>query len=322
MNISVAMCTYNGERFLEEQLNSIARQSLPPGEVIICDDGSTDATEEIVVRFATSVPFPVHFHRNIKNLGSTKNFEQAIQLCTGELIALCDQDDVWFPEKLAVMADILNTTPAVAGAFSNACLIGDESVALKENLWHRAKFTKRRQSLFGKHSAPYQLIARDTVTGATLLFRSGYRDQILPVSPDWVHDGWIALILCAISELRPVPAHLMSYRLHAAQQIGAQKHHWYDHLSTPKQKALVSHRQLDARFAAMANKLDELAKQGVAVDAGIGQLLRRRSRYLRRRIHLLEISRTKRVLPALQLLPDYFRYQGGVVSLLRDLVHD
>ena len=95
MNISVAMCTYNGDLFLEEQLRSIAAQTRQPYEVIVCDDGSTDGTEEIISAFRNAVGFPVHVKRNSINLGSTKNFEQAIGICTGDAIALCDQSFEW-----------------------------------------------------------------------------------------------------------------------------------------------------------------------------------------------------------------------------------
>src|SRR5579862_2176323 len=100
LTISVAMCTFNGERFVSAQLESIATQSRPPDEVVICDDGSSDGTQEIVRKFALSSPFPIRFAVNPRNLGSTKNFEQAISRCEGAIVALADQDDVWYRYKL------------------------------------------------------------------------------------------------------------------------------------------------------------------------------------------------------------------------------
>src|SRR5947208_14214106 len=101
-SISVAMCTYNGERFLKEQLESLAAQTRQPDELVVCDDRSTDSTPHIVEAFARAAPFPVRLEVNDRCLGSTKNFEHAILRCTGALIALSDQDDVWHPEKLAL----------------------------------------------------------------------------------------------------------------------------------------------------------------------------------------------------------------------------
>src|SRR5688572_14133745 len=97
---SVAMCTYNGARYLKEQLDSFTVQTRLPDELIVCDDGSSDETCQIVSTFAASAPFTVRLEVNQQTLGSTQNFAKAIQLCRGDLIALCDQDDVWLPGKL------------------------------------------------------------------------------------------------------------------------------------------------------------------------------------------------------------------------------
>src|SRR5215208_90703 len=96
----VAMCTYNGAQFVAEQLDSIAAQTRRPDELVVCDDGSDDATPEIIREFAHRASFPLRFYVNETNLGSTRNFERAISLCEGDFIALADQDDVWLPEKL------------------------------------------------------------------------------------------------------------------------------------------------------------------------------------------------------------------------------
>ncbi len=107
--ISVALCTFNGERFLPRQLASIQQQTRLPDELVICDDRSTDTTLAIVRSFASSVSFPVKVMQNERNLGSTKNFENAMRLCSGDLIALSDQDDVWYPQRLARSEQELQT---------------------------------------------------------------------------------------------------------------------------------------------------------------------------------------------------------------------
>ena len=100
--VSVAMATYNGGRFLREQLDSIHRQTLQPVEVILCDDGSGDDTVEIARRFAAEVSYRVVVDAHGERLGYSENFLRAIRQCRGEGIALCDQDDVWEPRKLEV----------------------------------------------------------------------------------------------------------------------------------------------------------------------------------------------------------------------------
>src|ERR1700739_4682208 len=109
--ISVAMCTCNGARYLEEQLESIALQSRLPYELIVCDDQSTDDTLAILKRFQAEATFAVKVVRNSQRLGSTRNFDQAIGLARGELIALCDQDDRWGTQKLERLFDAVPDNP-------------------------------------------------------------------------------------------------------------------------------------------------------------------------------------------------------------------
>ena len=103
MRISIAMATYNGERYVREQLESLSAQTRLPDELVVTDDGSTDGTLEILRAFARAAPFPVRVYPGERNLGYTRNFLKAARLCTGDWIAFCDQDDVWLPEKLATI---------------------------------------------------------------------------------------------------------------------------------------------------------------------------------------------------------------------------
>jgi glycosyltransferase involved in cell wall biosynthesis len=101
--ISIAMATYNGERFLEEQLRTLSEQVKLPDEVVVCDDASTDRTLEILAQFAKRAPFPVRLVINDQRLGWQENFLKAASLCTSDYIAFCDHDDVWLPDKLSVV---------------------------------------------------------------------------------------------------------------------------------------------------------------------------------------------------------------------------
>ncbi len=135
MKISVAMCTYNGARYLREQLQSIAAQAEAPHELIVVDDGSNDESINIVATFADSVPFPVDVHVNAANLGSTKSFERVISLCSGDVIALCDQDDVWRPIKLARFAAEFARAPEVGLVFSDAEVVEQDLSPSGYSLW-------------------------------------------------------------------------------------------------------------------------------------------------------------------------------------------
>jgi glycosyltransferase involved in cell wall biosynthesis len=100
ISVSVAMATFNGAQFICEQLDSLAAQSYLPSELIISDDGSTDETLQLVNDFAGKVSFPVIVHRNDARLGYRANFLQATTFCRSDLIAFCDQDDVWHRRKI------------------------------------------------------------------------------------------------------------------------------------------------------------------------------------------------------------------------------
>lgn len=98
--VSVALATFEGERFLSEQLESLARQTLLPHELVVGDDGSTDGTLAILEGFAARAPFPVHIYPNAGHRGFAENFLHTAGRCRGELVAFCDQDDVWGERKL------------------------------------------------------------------------------------------------------------------------------------------------------------------------------------------------------------------------------
>ena len=320
MNVSIAMCTFNGERFLEEQLASLREQTLVPGELIVCDDGSTDRTFAILEGFRATAPFPVRLHRNSARLGSTRNFAQAIARCEGEVIALCDQDDRWAPQKLARSVQALAADDGLGGVFSNASLMDTDGDPVPGDLWSRVHFDAGGQRAFAR-SGPLYLVRHDTVTGAAFVFRARRREQLLPIPETWVHDGWIAFLLAARTRLQPLPEHLLTYRLHTQQQVGAKVVPWHAHLSTRQGEALAMHERLAARFAALAQRLEEQRSAGDPVAPAIEAEVRRKVHFEASRAMLLRSPRWRRLLAAPQLLPDYTRYEKGLLSLLRDLAH-
>lgn len=219
--ISVALCTYNGERFVAQQLESLAKQIRAPDELIICDDGSTDQTLRIIHDFIRSAPFPVELHVHSENLGSTGNFEKAIKACHGDFIALCDQDDYWLPEKLATLESCLINNPGIGLAFSDAQIVDVNLVATPTRLRESTLFTRDLERRLLSGEATQVMLQRKVVTGATVLFRAEFRESFLPIPASWVHDGWIAFIIALFSELAYVNQPLIQYRQHSDQQIGA-----------------------------------------------------------------------------------------------------
>ena len=217
------MCTYNGAVFLPAQLESIIRQSRKPDEIVICDDGSTDQTRRLLENFAEESSIPVSLRFNQKNLGSVKNFEQAIGLCTGEVIALSDQDDVWRSDKLKSIEHAFQSVPAAGLVFSDAEIVNEDLEPLERCMWDEVGFDAHKRKLIRVGHALEVLITGWTVTGATMAFRSRFVRLSLPV-PDgiaMIHDGWIALTIAAVADVVPIEEPLIKYRQHARQQIGA-----------------------------------------------------------------------------------------------------
>jgi glycosyltransferase involved in cell wall biosynthesis len=215
------MCTFNGEAFVREQLESIASQSRPPDELVVCDDGSADSTVRVMKDFASTAPLPVRMACNEQRLGFTKNFEKAISMCRGDFIALCDQDDIWHPEKLSVQESALRTGE-VGGVFSDGDVVGRNLEPLGYTVWESLGFTRRHRALVLAGRAVDVLNRRDFVTGATLMFDARYRQTVLPVPDGWNHDGWIAFVLGALGRLTFVDRVLFRYRQHGGNQIGAE----------------------------------------------------------------------------------------------------
>jgi glycosyltransferase involved in cell wall biosynthesis len=250
-SISVALCTYNGERYLSEQLESIANQTLLPSELVVCDDGSKDGTADLVAAFARSAPFPVRFVRNDRNLGSTRNFEQAIRLCEGSFIALCDQDDWWDPQKLETLTNALRTSGA-GGAFSDALLMDDNSALTGTTLWEVALFSSAGSGMAetsDRDRAIRRMLRGNMVTGATLVFRSALRPLLLPFPELWIHDGWIAWMLVLKSGLVACDQPLIRYRIHASQQVGMPGLSWRDRLRRGRATGAQDCRLEERRFS-------------------------------------------------------------------------
>jgi glycosyltransferase involved in cell wall biosynthesis len=222
--ISVAMCTYNGERYLVEQLNSLLTQTCLPNELVICDDGSTDRTLEILENFQKNVLFRVFIHKNDKSLGTTKNFEKAIKLCTGSYIFLCDQDDVWLPEKIKVLTTYLNQNPAVEMVFSDAKLVDEKLNNLNHTQWNVVRFGEFQQEKWKKGRAVNIMLGGNRITGCTTAFRSELAEISTPFPtdiPKTIHDTWLAWVATVRQSIMPLDVVLMLYRQHATQQVGS-----------------------------------------------------------------------------------------------------
>ncbi|MGA8090670.1 MAG: glycosyltransferase family 2 protein [Terracidiphilus sp.] len=311
--ISVAMCTFNGARYLGEQLESIALQSELPSELIVCDDQSTDDTLSILKRFQASAPFAVKLILNRQRLGSTRNFDQAIGLARGDFIALCDQDDRWAPTKLKRLLDAMTADPFLGGAFSDANLIDGDGRPIGMRLFARHKFTAAKQrSFIGCPTAT--LLKHDIVTGATLMFRASIRRYCSPIPATWVHDGWLAWMIALHSRLTLIPEPLTDYRIHSGQQLGVN--------DTPSAQAMRTRPETRRQFySRVARQFEDLLHRVLTEgwnehDVLIGKI-REKIAFLRTQSNLSP-SLGLRTIQMVGQLPGYAHYARGLGSMCAD----
>ncbi|MDB5305832.1 MAG: Alpha-L-Rha alpha,3-L-rhamnosyltransferase [Gemmataceae bacterium] len=264
MRLSVALCTYNGERFLPEQLASIRGQTRPPDELVVCDDVSADRSAAIAREFAGRAPFPVRIEVNETNLGSTRNFNRAVGLCTGDVIVLADQDDVWLPHKLAALEAALAADRDAGFVFSDAQMVDEQLNPLGYALWDAVRFRPREQERFRRGAAFEALLRRYRVTGATMAFRAVYRDLVLPIPQEWVHDAWISLLISAVGRCALVTDPLIQYRQHARQQLGEKKRGLYGQYLVARTMSRKTYEAVASRYAAALERLRHVPGVGAA----------------------------------------------------------
>lgn len=258
------MATYQGARWLPEQLESIAAQSRPPDELVVGDDGSSDGTEAAVAAFARRGLFEVRFHRNPARLGSTGNFAACLERCRGDVILLSDQDDAWAPTRVARTLEALEAHPRAAYAFSDAALMDEAGAPLPGRLWQHAFFGEDGQAAFRAGRGLEVLLRTNVVTGATMGLRRSAIAQALPIPGGWVHDAWLAAVLELAGGAVPIPEPLVRYRLHRAQQIGVLRLRPGPVLDLMRRQDAGFYAQQAANYRALAARMASLGRPDAA----------------------------------------------------------
>jgi glycosyltransferase involved in cell wall biosynthesis len=237
--VSVVLGTYNGEAYLEEQLRSVLAQSWSMLEIIAIDDGSTDRTVALLREYAAR-DARITVVVNERNLGFIRNFEKGCRLAAGKYIALCDQDDYWFPEKIERMVSAIGDGPMV---YCDSDLCGADLQPMGKrisDLVHYQSFDDCRQlCVFSRMYGHATLITRDLFERA-----SPFREEV-------PHDGWLAFHATLYGGVRYLPEVLVKYRQHAGNVFGV--------VGRKKRK--------DAAVQRAEKKRKELARIRVRMDA-------------------------------------------------------
>jgi glycosyltransferase involved in cell wall biosynthesis len=318
--ISIAMATYNGEPFIREQLNSFAAQSQLPEQLIVCDDGSNDRTVAIVEEFAASAPFPVTITRNPKRLGYSDNFARVISLCDGDVIFLSDQDDVWFPEKIATALEAFDAHP-------DAQVVINNQILTDEKLRHHGLTKLGNLRRVGKTSDAM-------LEGCSTALRREWAEMLFPMPPlghelvklgAMSHDRWLNELAILVGRRIVIQRPLQYFR-----RTGANATAWI--LSEPRQptfRDLARERQGSAPVDAWRRQIDVLDAYECFLadhplpgdnDAAFGKIAHQRSS-IEQRIRLSGLPRWRRPWPIWRLWRSgSYRYFEGWMSAANDLV--
>lgn len=220
--IDILLATYNGEKYLAEQINSILSQTILDWKLLIRDDGSTDRTVEIISHYTERYPDKiVHIVDNDKNLGATRNFERLMEHSTAPYSMFCDQDDIWFPDKLEKSLQKLQTMEQQYGADIPLLVYTDLSVCDEEGILIANSFWKYQGCDPSLPLDDAKALVQNNATGNTFIFNRVLCEQALPFSPDAVmHDWWVALIALYLGKIDYITDQTMLYRQHNTNVSG------------------------------------------------------------------------------------------------------
>jgi glycosyltransferase involved in cell wall biosynthesis len=218
--VSVALCTFDGAQYVHEQLQSLLAQSVLPDEIVVSDDASRDTTRAIVESTAGRWSGRLTLVRQEINLGAVRNFESALARTTGEIVFLCDQDDVWSADKIARAVREFDRHPDAQLVHSDARLIDASGRSLGRTLLEALAPTRYERNLIEQDRSLEVLLRRNFVTGATTALRRSLFELARPFPQEFLHDEWLALIAAAVGAIRRVEEPLIDYRIHAGNQAG------------------------------------------------------------------------------------------------------
>jgi len=310
------MATYNGERFLREQLDSFTRQTRLPDELVVSDDQSTDRTLAIIEEFALTSPFPVDIHRNTERLGYSENFERAIGRTRGDLIFISDQDDVWFPGKIATVLDLMEKADRPVVTVNDQRIVGPNGLGGHETIFlnsRRAGFTDA-----------------ELIAGSCTALPRGLLPLLVPFPAGVPYDSWIGAVADSLGIKRLIEQPLQDFRRHQANasdpiavssphRLGAFARHGFSDPRRGWQDEIAWRQALIDRVYAGSKGLQNLASKDEFTRAV--EINKRRIEGLEGRSKILSRPRSRRPLEVYRAWKRGIYGQfAGIQSVVKDLV--
>lgn len=220
-SVDLLLATYNGGRFLTEQLQSIERQTFPSWRLIARDDGSTDTTRAQLGEFRSKYPAAVQLVEDADvQLGPKENFARLLTRSTADYVLFCDQDDIWQPHKIAALLELARAHPCPEVPL----LVHSDLEVVDRDLRTIAPSFWRYQFIRPERCQWSRLLVENVVTGCACLFNAALRRAALPMPREaMMHDRWVALVAAAAGEIRWLDAPTVRYRQHGANDTGAKR---------------------------------------------------------------------------------------------------
>lgn len=320
LSISVALCTYQGARYLREQLDSLLTQQRRPSEIVAFDDASTDGTWQLLETFAQQAReagVAVSFHRNASNLGYVRNFSQALLAAQGDLVFLCDQDDVWHSDKVQLVAEQFERRPELLMLHSDADLVDQNGCSLQRTLFGAFEVSRDEIAALHRGDAFEVLIKRNVATGATMAIRRSVIARGFQVPDGWIHDEWLAMLASTQGRVDCLEAATIDYRQHGNNQVGARYRGFIERLTGGG----ISRADFMARMLRRTQSLqDQVLAGNIHLSPPAMHTLLQRHRHAQMRAHLPDrlLARSAAVL-AEYASGRYKRFSNGAYSALSDL---
>ena len=220
MTIGIALCTYNGEKYLSQQLESIINQTIKPDIIYVNDDNSTDNTLDILDKYAKEAKITFDIQVNKENLGYISNFENVISRCETEIILPSDQDDIWLQKKIEELCAPFEDD-AVMLSFGNSELVDDELKSMGRTLFDQILFPKSKRKRAQKGKLFEIMVEHNVISGHCMAFRRTLLDYALPFNRNFQWDYWLGIIAVSSFKYAIIDKVFVNYRIHDTNVVGS-----------------------------------------------------------------------------------------------------
>lgn len=224
IRVEILLATFNGAHFLEAQLDSLINQTHPNFSILIRDDNSSDQTFHLITRYQKLYPQIITILPSSERLGIIGNYNELLKNSSAKFLMFCDQDDVWFPDKIANAYSEMCALEKLYGKEKPLLIHTDLEVVdgllktLSPSFWKFSKLDPVKNSTFNR------LLVQNTVTGCTMMINQALKKIISDIPNEvMMHDWWIALIAAAFGKIVSLKEPSIFYRQHSKNSVGAKK---------------------------------------------------------------------------------------------------